>query len=190
MIETVIEFSRYWFALLFGTAVAISFSGMARTRKNYLAVGCFTMVLFIMQITSLQLWGMAMTIKIYPLLSHLPVAIFIVVYLKRLWLISLTSMFVSFLCCQPPRWIGSVAGAAFDSASINHVSYVVAVFLMYYFLQKYVVTSVRHMMERSVKSCLLFGAMPAFTICSTMPPLFTPILCTTEHVRLYNSCLP
>lgn len=162
MIAAVIAFSRYWFALLFGVAVAVSFAGMARTRKNYLVFGCFTVILFIVQIVCLRIWGMDMTIKIYPLLSHLPVAVFIVVYLKRPWLISLTSMFVSFLCCQPPRWIGTVAGVAFDSASINHVGYVVAAFLMYYFLQKYAVKSVRHLMGRSVKSCLLFGAMPAF----------------------------
>ncbi len=162
MIETVIEFSRYWFALLFGVAVAVTFAGMTRTRKNYLAVVCFAVVLFIMQIASLRLWGMEVTIKIYPLLSHLPVAVFIIVYLKRTWLISLTSMFVSFLCCQPPRWIGTVAGVAFDSTSMDHIGYIVTVFLMYYFLQKYVLKSVRHLMERSVNSCLLFGIMPAF----------------------------
>ncbi len=162
MIETAIEFSRYWFALLFGAAVAVTLAGMTRTRKNYLAVGFFTVVLFIIQIACLRLWGMAVTIKIYPLLSHLPVAIFIVVYLNRSWLISLTSMFVSFLCCQPPRWIGTVVGVAFGNTSMDHVGYIVAVFLMYYFLQKYVLDSVRHLMERSVSSCLLFGAMPAF----------------------------
>lgn len=95
-------------------------------------------------------------------MSHLPVVIFIVIFLKRPWLISLTSMFVSFLCCQPPRWIGTVAGGAFDSASINHASYILTVFLIYYLLKKHVVNSVRHLMERSIKSCLLFGAMPAF----------------------------
>jgi two-component system, LytTR family, sensor histidine kinase AgrC len=162
MIVTFIQFSRYFIALLFGAAVAFSFAGMVRTRKNYLALGCFTVILFILQIVCLGIWGMDMTIKIYPLLSHLPVAVFIVLYLKRPWLISLTSMFVSFLCCQPPRWIGTVAGVAFDSASINHIGYIAAAFLLYYFLQKYVAKSVQHLMERSVKSCLLFGAMPAF----------------------------
>jgi two-component system, LytTR family, sensor histidine kinase AgrC len=162
MIATVIEFSRYFIALSFGAAVAVSFAGMARTRKNYSALGYFTMILFIFQIVCLGTWGMAVTLKIYPLISHLPVAVFIVVYLKRPWLISLTSMFVSFLCCQPSRWIGTVLGGAFASASINHVSYILTVFLIYYLLQKYVVKSVRHLMERSIKSCLLFGAMPAF----------------------------
>ncbi|MGI6778796.1 MAG: sensor histidine kinase [Acetivibrionales bacterium] len=162
MISTVIEFSRYLIALLFGTAVAVSFAGMTRTRKNYLLFGCFTIILFILQIVCLLTWGMAVTIKIYPLFSHLPVAVFIAVYLKHPWLISLTSMFASFLCCQPPRWIGTVAGVAFGSASMDHVGYIVTAFVMYYFLQKYVVKSVQHLMERSVKSCLLFGAMPAF----------------------------
>ncbi len=162
MITTVIEFSRYWFALLFGMVAAISFAGTAHTRKNYLVAGCFTVVIFIIQVLCLFRWGMDITWKIYPLLSHLPITAFIVIYLKRSWLNSITSMFVIFLCCQPPRWIGSVAGAVFDSVTMNHLGYIVSLFLMYYILQKYVAEPVRHMMERSVKSCLLFGAIPAF----------------------------
>ncbi|SMB89856.1 GHKL domain-containing protein [Desulfonispora thiosulfatigenes DSM 11270] len=162
MVETAIEFSRYFIALLFGVAVAVNFTGMVRTRKNYLALGCLTIILFILQFVCLQLWGMGMTLKIYPLLSHLPVAVFIALYLKRSWLISLTSMFVSFLCCQPPRWIGTVVGETFNNASMNHIGYIVTAFLMYYFLEKYAVNSIQHLLERSVKSCLLFGAMPAF----------------------------
>ena len=162
MIATVIEFSRYWFALLFGMVVAVSFAGMERTRKTYLAVGCFTVVIFIIQVLFLFRWGMDITWKMYPLLTHVPITAFIALYLKRSWLISVTSMFAIFLCCQPPRWIGSVAGVVFDSVTMNHLGYIVSLFLMFYILQKYVAESVRHMMERSVKSCLLFGAMPAF----------------------------
>ena len=162
MIETTIEFTRYFIALLFGAAVAVSFVGMIPTTKNRIALGGLTAILFIMQIVSLRLFGMNMTIKLYPLLSHLPLAIFIVLYLKRPWLISLTSMFVSFLCYQAPRWIGTVAGQVFDSASMNHVGYIMAAFLMYYLLQKFAVKSIQHLMERSVKSCLLFGTIPAF----------------------------
>ncbi len=162
MIAIVIEFSRYWFALLFGMVVAVSFAGMARTWKNYLAAGCFTVVIFIIQVLCLFRWGMDTTWKIYPLLAHVPITAFIILYLKRSWLISVTSMFTIFLCCQPPRWIGSVAGAIFDSVTMNHLGYIISLFLMYYILEKYVTDSVRHLMERSVKSCLLFGAMPAF----------------------------
>lgn len=162
MLEKVIELSRYCFALLFGAAIAFGFAGMKRSRKNYLVTGCFVVFLFILQFISLQTWGMNFTIKIYPLFSHLPMAVFIVVYLKRPWLISLTSVFASFLCYQLPRFVGTVTGEAFGSVFMNHTGYIVAAFLLYFLLQKYVVKSVRHLMERSVKSCLLFGAMPAF----------------------------
>lgn len=162
MIETTIAFSRYFTVLLFGTAIALNFAGMSRTRKNYLTAGCLTLVLFVLQVISLQTWGMDVTIKLYPLLSHLPIAVFIIVYLKRPWLISLTAVFASFLCCQPPRWIGTALGEVFDSASMDHLGYIVSALLTYCFLRKYTVESVRHLMERSVSSCVLFGAMPAF----------------------------
>ncbi|NLB89207.1 MAG: GHKL domain-containing protein [Syntrophomonadaceae bacterium] len=162
MLETAIEFSRYFIALLFGMMVAVRFAGMEPTRKNYLVVGCFAIVFFILQIICLMTWGMTITIKIYPLLSHVPVVFFILLYLKRSWLIALTSMFASFLCCQFPRWIGSVAGIIFDSVSMNHIGYIIAALLIYYVLQQYVFESVLHLIERSIKSCLLFGAIPAF----------------------------
>ncbi len=162
MIETIIALSRYLCILLFGTEVAVSSSGMVRTRKNYFVLGFFTVILFILQVVCLQIWGLEMSEKMYPLLSHLPVVIFTVVYLKRSWIISITSMFISFLCCQLPRWIGTVAGSVFHSVSMNHVAYILTACIMYFFLRKYALKSIQHMLERSVKSCLLFGAMPAF----------------------------
>jgi len=162
MIETIIALSRYLCILIFGTEVAVSSAGMVHTRKNYLVVGCFTVILFILQVICLQIWGLEMAEKMYPLISHLPVVIFIVVYLKQSWIISLTSMFVSFLCCQLPRWIGTVVGSAFHSIYMNHVAYIFVACIMYFFLRKYALKSIQHMLERSVKSCILFGAMPAF----------------------------
>jgi len=162
MIETVIEFSRYFTAVLYGMAVAARFAGMKRTWKNYLSCFCFSLFVFILQIISLRTWGMAFTLKIYALLCHLPIVAFVAFYLKRGFLISLTSMFASFLCCQPPRWIGSLMGVIFQSVTMNHAGYIVSAILTYYLLNRYVVKSVQHLMERSVKSCLLFGAMPAF----------------------------
>ena len=95
MIETAIEFSRYFAAFLFGAAIAFSFAGMARTRKNFISAGCFIVILFALQVLCLKIWGMAVTVKLYPLLSHLPTAVFIVIYLKQSWLISLTVVFTS-----------------------------------------------------------------------------------------------
>ncbi|MEN2776498.1 GHKL domain-containing protein [Acetivibrio clariflavus] len=162
MPETIIALARYYITLLFGTAIAVSFAGMPRTRKNYVAVGCLTALLFALQLICLKTWGMTIAYKLYPLLSHLPIAVFIAVYLKRPWLISLTAVFTSFLCYQLPRWFGTALGTVFGSVSMDHIGYIAAAFLIYCFLQKYAAKSVQHMIERSVNSCLLFGVMPAF----------------------------
>lgn len=162
MIKTAVEFFRYFIALLYGAAIAVNFAGMTRSRKNYLTFGTFVFILYLLQIISLKILGMDMTMKLYPLLSHIPIFVFIIVYLKRPWLISMTSVVISYLCCQLPRFIGAVTGGIFDAPYMDHVGYTVIAILMYNLLKKYVVKSVRHLMERSVKSCLLFGAMPAF----------------------------
>lgn len=171
MIETAIEFSRYCVALLFGMAVAANFAGMVSTRKNYLILVCYTIFVFIIQVLCLFRYGMDLTWKLYPLLAHIPIAGFIAFYLRRSWLISLVSMFTAFLCCQPPRWIGSVAadifvrvagGDVLGRATINHLGYIVSAVLIYYILQKYVTKSVQHLIQRSVRSCMIFGAVPAF----------------------------
>ena len=71
-------------------------------------------------------------------------------------------MFVSFLCCQPPRWVGAVFGEFFESVSMDHIGYIATTILIFYILHKYALESIQHLMERSVKSCLLFAAMPTF----------------------------
>ena len=170
MIDTFIEFSRYFTALFFGMKVAANFAGMHYTRKNHLVLVCYTIIVYIIQVLCLISFGMDITWKLYPLLAHLPIAAFIALYLKRSWFISVISMFTAFLCCQPPRWIGSVAGAIFSSAAenfinrttINHLGYIVSSILLYYILQKYVTKSVQHLILRSTKSCMIFGAVPAF----------------------------
>lgn len=69
---------------------------------------------------------------------------------------------ISYLCCQAPRWFGSLAGHIFDSVSMNHITFIVTALGLYLLLQAYAFCSIRHLMERSVKSCLLFASMPVF----------------------------
>jgi len=148
--------------LIFGAAVSASFAGMERTRKNYLIFCCFFTAIFVLQVTCLLTLGMEITLSIYPLISHLPIIIFLVVYLKRPWLISITCSLTSYLCCQLPRWIGAISGQVFNYGTADHLGYMLSAVLMYNILSKYVVDLARYLMERSVKSCLLFAAMPAF----------------------------
>ena len=153
---------RYGFALLFGVSIAYIFTGIDKTLKNIFSIGCFCVSAILIQSLLWYLWGYEITSKLYPFIIHLPLIIFITLYFKRPWLISIVGVLSSYLCCQVPRWIGSVANAISNNPLYDHITYIVAVFIVFYFLNEYVAGSVLRLIEKSKKSCLLFGAVPLF----------------------------
>ena len=162
MLETVMGLVKFGFSLIFGVLVSVLFAGVEQTKKNCWSIGftCFT--LLIVQTASWWLWGIQVTSKLYPVIIHIPVIFVISLYFKRPWLISITSVLTGYLCCQAPRWFGFLGGAILDSKVADYTVYILSVFLAYYFLKKYVASSVRDLMEKSVLSRLLLGAVPLF----------------------------
>lgn len=162
MIETVIGLIRFGVSLLFGVAVSVLFAGIEPTRKNRLTLGFISTFFLFVQLVSWRLLGLDLTSKLYPLIIHLPLIFVFSLYYKCPWLISIVSVLTGYLCCQVPRWIGFLAGAAFGSRVADHGFYIAAMFLAYYFLKRYVSGSVRQLMVRSDKTCLLLGGIPFF----------------------------
>lgn len=162
MLETVIGLIRFASSLLFGVAVSVLFAGIERTRKNNIVVDLTCVILLLVQSACWWFLGIDMTSKLYPLIIHVPMILLFSLYFKRPWLMSTVSTISAYLCCQAPRWIGFLAGAAFGSGLADHIFYIAAVFLAYYFLKKYAAGSVRQLMEKSNKSCALLGAVPLF----------------------------
>ncbi|NCB28586.1 MAG: GHKL domain-containing protein [Clostridia bacterium] len=162
MTETVIGLTRFGFSLVFGIAVSLLFAGIASTRKNRLTFVLLCVIFLFVQTTCYWFFGLDLTSKLYPLMIHLPMIVIFSLYYKRPWLISIVSVLSGYLCCQAPRWIGFLAGAAFGSRLADHIFYIAAVFLAYYFLKSYVAGSVRQLMEKSAKSCLFLGGVPLF----------------------------
>lgn len=185
MVGVLLAFSRYYTALLYGALIAVGFSGMVFTKKNRIVFFSFTLFLFLLQVISFKLFGMAMTLKVYPLLSHLPVVLFIALYLKRSFLISFTAVFASFLCCQPPRFIGTVAREIFDSVSMDHLGYILSAILFYLLLKKYAFNQVNHLMNRSVYSCLMFGSVPfLYYVYDQLGSVYTNLTYSGERVAV------
>lgn len=177
MIETVIGPIRFASSLLFGVAVSVLFAGIERTRKNKIAVDCACVILLIVQSACWWFFGIEITSKLYPLIIHVPMILLCSLYFKRPWLTSAASVLTGYLCCQAPRWVGFLAGAAFDSRLADHIFYITAVLLAYYFLKRYVAGSVRQLLEKSNKSCALLCAVPFFYyIFGYVTTIYTDIL--------------
>lgn len=162
MAETLIGLLRFGFSLIFGMAVSVLFAGIKLTRKNRLILSLCCIIFLFVQTVCWWLLGLDLTSKLYPLITHLPIIVLFSGYYKRPWLISTVSVLSAYLCCQAPRWVGFLAGAALRSAVADHVFYIAAVFLFYYLLEKYIAGSVRELMEATTRSCLLLGGVPLF----------------------------
>jgi two-component system sensor histidine kinase AgrC len=162
MITTYIGLIRFGFSLIFGVLLSVCFAGVDLTRKNRVAVGCVCLILLLAQTLCWWFFGIETTSKLYPLIIHLPVFLFLTIYLKRPWLVSGVSILTAYLCCQVPRWIGIVLGAVFDSRLAEHVCYIAAIFVAYYLFRKYVADVLLQLMEKSARTCILLGVVPLF----------------------------
>lgn len=160
MFESLAIIIRSGVALVFGVAVTILFTGGKLTRKNTPTLIGFCALVLLLQLLLWWMFGLEFTMKLYPLITHLPSVFLLALYFKRPWLMSITSVLTAYLCCQIPRWMGSLVGAVFGSAAANHIGYCIAVFVVFYLLKKYVASTVKQVMERSTRSCLFFCSVP------------------------------
>ena len=150
MIVTVIGLLRFGVSLVFGITVSVLFARIEPTRKNRLVTILLCVIFLFVQTTSWWLWGLDLTSKLYPLITHLPLIVIFYFYYKRPLLISAVSVLSGYLCCQAPRWFGFLAGTALGSRLADHIFYIASVFLAYYFLKRYVAGSVRQLMEKFI----------------------------------------
>lgn len=124
----VIGLIRFGFSLLFGVAITVLFAGIERTRKNKIVIGLSCLVLLSVQSASWWFFGIELTSTLYPFIIHVPIILLMSLYFMRPWLVSAISVLSGYLCCQAPRWVGFLAGAAFDSSLADHIFYIATVF--------------------------------------------------------------
>lgn len=180
-----LELFCYGLILLFGIAVSVCFSGAEQSNRNRLGtIGIFFLTLFA-QIVCRRLVGLEHTKELYPLIVHLPLILFLVVFLKRSWLTAMSSVFSAYLCCQIPKWFGSTAEMIFGQKSIFFIVYIPVMILTYFLLRKHVAVPAGRIMNQSKKSCLLFGAVPlAYYIFDYVSTIYTDWLYNGSEVAV------
>ncbi len=152
----------YGLVSLFGIVVSVCFADIKWNKKNILCICCFFLLALVLQIASWQLVGLDRTKEVYPLIVHLPLVVFLSTIMKRSWLVSLSSVFAAYLCCQIPKWISAMGALIFQTQLSYYFCYIPAILLCYFYLQKYAATPVNRIMTQSRKACLLFGSVPFF----------------------------
>lgn len=151
---------NYGLAFFFGVALSVSIAGDCKDRREWTLLFLLCPVFLALQAVSWLVLGLEATKRLYPLLIHLPLLAVLVFGLKRPVGISLVSICAAYLCCQLPRCVDIAVAAATGSELAGEIVYTVIIAPIFFFLQRYFVSSARSAMVGSRRSLFLLGGLP------------------------------
>lgn len=160
MLLTVLSLLHNATTLLFGVYVSAAFLGVRMNRKNVLKLLLFSIVVGAVNISSYLLLGLSVTKKLYPLIVHLPLALFLTLCFKYRFSLSVLSVLTAYLCCQVSNWAGA-AVYSFTSSQVIYYSVRIAVtVIVFILLILYVSDATAALLQKPTKTILILGLMP------------------------------
>lgn len=124
--------------LLFGVFLSAFFLGIRQNGRNICTLFLFFHLEGILYVASFLLLGEPAAVRLYPLLVHLPLALFLSLYYKYSFASSCASVFSAYLCCQLSNWIGLAVLAATDRQWCYYLSRILITVLSFFLLCRFV----------------------------------------------------
>ena len=151
---------NYGLVLLYGLFLSTFISGgWENTKQRTLVFAACPLFLMIQSVCWLAL-GADMARQLYPLITHLPLALILIFILKKKVDVALVSICTAYLCCQLPRWVDLVVTALTRSELIGEICYTLVIGPLFYLLYRFFVRPAYAAMMASPQSLLLFGSLP------------------------------
>ncbi len=160
MIEDGLFYLYYALTLFFGIILSLSFCGLHLTKKN-LTLSLITFAFCgVLQVTVFHFFGEANTWKFYPLIAHLPLGILLCTVFKKRVVTVIASISLSYLCCQPSKWVGLFAETFTSNNTIilsirALVTLIVAILFIRFFTQY-----ISEIFNKDTRSVLIFSSIP------------------------------
>ena len=166
------------FSLLFGLFLTVTFAGVRPTGRNLAAHGILALLLLMLTAVAALLAGPAAVPRLYPLLVHLPLVLYLVLFCKCPALLSVASTLSAYLCCQLPRWLSRLIAAGFGgNLYVEGAAYVLSVVLFSWFFLRYAAKPVNEMMRTSRRSLLAYAMVPlVYYIFDYVTTVYTDLL--------------
>lgn len=146
--------------LLFGVYVSAAFLGVRMNRKNVLTLLVFSAVIGCVNIL-FYLWiGVSGTEKIYPLIIHLPLTLFLTLWFKYKPALSALSVLTGYMCCQISKWMGLAALSISKSELAYYSVRIVVTVITFVLLIRYISDATAMLLQKPTKTLLILGLIP------------------------------
>lgn len=160
MSETVLTFIHGTTVLLFGVYLSVAFSGISLSVKNILASLALCAFSGALQIAAYAAFTEGSVQKLYPLIAHLPLILFLmIIYRKRLATV-LAAVFTAYLCCQPAKWFGVLTFNLTESAYIEHFIRICVLAAVAFIAFRTLAPYLSEIFNKDTRSICIFGIIP------------------------------
>lgn len=160
MLTEILGFFHNASTLLFGVYISSAFLGIKMSKKNILVLLGFSLTVGTLYIASFLLLGADGTKKIYPLIIHLPLVIFLTFYFKYKFALSLLSVLTAYLCCQVSNWLGILAMSVFKSEAVYYAVRITVTLITFFLLIRFVSSATAQLLQKPTHSLLILGLIP------------------------------
>ncbi|MEG1577448.1 MAG: GHKL domain-containing protein [Oscillospiraceae bacterium] len=187
--ERLLAAFNYGLVLLFGVFLSVLFAGGAKSRRDRLMILLFVIFTLALQTACSLFFGLDITTKIYPLIAHLPLILFLVLALKKSAWMSVVSVLTAYFCCQLPRWVGVLAQQICHTRTLSLLTYSIAAVLFFLLICRFFTKPAHQAMTYSRQSLFLFGCLPAvYYVFDYASTVYTDILYT--GIKMMSEFLP
>ncbi|MBE6886743.1 MAG: GHKL domain-containing protein [Ruminococcaceae bacterium] len=146
--------------LIFGIFVSAAFLGIRPTRKSILSLSLFSVGSGAILLLSFFFLGEKLTEQIYPLISHLPLILFLALFFKRKLSLSLLSVVTSYLCCQISNWAGLLAIYLSHRLWVYYLVRIIITVVVFVCIMHFVPKMAYQLLQKPTKAIMIFASMP------------------------------
>ncbi|MDE7271380.1 MAG: GHKL domain-containing protein [Acetatifactor sp.] len=160
MLVQILSFIHNITTMLFGIYISAFFLGVKQNRKNILTLFLLFSCEGIAYVISFLLFGTAITDRLYAVIIHLPLILFLTLYYKYPVTSSCISVFSAYLCCQLSNWIGLLVLTITGEQWCYYTSRILTTFVSFFLLCKFVCRTTETVFSRDARESYIIGFLP------------------------------
>lgn len=160
MTEQIMVLLHGFIVLLFGVFLSASFANIPLNKKNA------PIMLFFSVLTGALQWVIQIFVsepflwKAYPLITHLPLILFIVFFFGKRPISAIVSTFTAYLLCQPAKWFGVLTYSLSERKITEYCARIAVLLVVFVLTLIFLSRSFSEIFEKDTKSVCIFAIVP------------------------------
>ena len=183
MFEHALFFTHGSLLLLFGIFLSAAFTGIRFTRQSVLQLLGLSALCGTLQIIALYFFTESYVWKLYPIITHLPLILFLCILYRKRITTALAAVSTAYLCCQPSKWFGILTISLTKSATAEYIVKDFVLVIVAFITLKYLASYLSEIFNKETRNIYIFGMMPmVYYIFDYSTVIYTQLWATNNRI--------